>query len=126
MGNASYDVIGQVARFRLTGEHDLEDGVRRITDAIVLTKERGLDKLLVDITTITGVAAPAGGARVWVVGPWARAGRGSVRFALVTRPEFIAPDRFGIILGMSRGFIANIFESEARALEWLQRAGPRS
>lgn len=126
MGNASYEVIGQVARFQLTGEHDLEDGVRRITDAIVLTKERGLDKLLVDITTITGVAPPSVVARFWLVDEWARAGRGSVRFALVTRPEFIAPDRFGIILGMSRGFIANIFESEARALEWLQRAGPRN
>jgi hypothetical protein len=126
MGNASYEVIGQIARFRLTGEHDLEDGVRRITDAIVLTKERGLDKLLVDITAITGVAPPSVVTRFWLVDEWARAGRGSVRFAIVTRPEFIAPDRFGIILGMSRGFTVNIFESEAKALDWLQRDGPRS
>lgn len=121
MGEASFEVIGPIARFRLTGEHELENGVHLITDAIVRTKERGLDKLLVDITAISGVKPPSVDARYWLVDEWAQAGRGSVRFALVTRPEFISPDRFGIVFGMNRGFTSNIFESEVRALDWLQR-----
>lgn len=121
MGEASFEVIGRIARFRLAGEHELESGVHQITDAIVRTKEQGLDKLLVDITAIAGVAPPSVDMRYWLMSEWAQAGRGSVRFAIVTRPEFISPDRFGVVFGMNRGFTSNIFESEARALDWLQR-----
>ncbi|MGH8234130.1 MAG: hypothetical protein ACREPU_08030 [Rhodanobacteraceae bacterium] len=119
MGEASFEVIGQIACFRLTGEQVLESGVRLITDAIVRTKEAGLDKLLVDITAITGVEPPSINTRHWLMGEWARAGRSSVRAAIVVRPEFIDPDRFGVIAGMNAGFISNVFESEDRALDWL-------
>lgn len=53
------------------------------------------------------------------MGEWARAGRGSVRVAMVTRPEFIEPDRFGVIAGMNAGFVSNVFETEQQALDWL-------
>lgn len=120
MGDASFEVVGQIAFFRLTGEHVLEDGVHQITDAIGRTKQRGLDKLLVDITTITGVDPPTVDARYWLVEEWAQAGRASVRLALVTRPEFISADRFGVVFGMNRGFISNVFETQVRALDWLR------
>lgn len=119
MGEASFEVIGEVARFRLSGEQVLEDSVRQIADAIVHTKELGLDKLLVDVTTIAGVAPPGVATRHWFMGEWARAGRGSVRVAMVTRPEFIEPDRFGVIAGMNAGFVSNVFETEQQALDWL-------
>ena len=123
MGSASYEVVGQIACFRLAGEHELEDGVHRITDAILRTKQLGLDKLLVDITGITGVEPPSVDARYWLMSEWAGAGRGSVRVAIVTRAEFIAPDRFAVIFGMNRGFISNVFETADRALEWLHGPG---
>lgn len=123
MGSASYEVVGQIAYFRLAGEHELEDGVHRITDAIVRTKQHGLDKLLVDISGIVGVEPPSVDTRYWLMSEWARAGRGSVRVALVARPEFIAPDRFAVIFGMNRGFISNVFEAEDRALDWLHGPG---
>lgn len=119
MGEASYEVVGEVARFRLTGGQVLEDGVQQIADAIVRTKESGIDKLLVDITGITGVEPPGVNARLWLMGEWARAGRSSVRAAIVVRPEFIEPDRFGVIAGMNAGFISNVFETETQALDWL-------
>ncbi|TAN04799.1 MAG: hypothetical protein EPN36_07080 [Rhodanobacteraceae bacterium] len=119
MGEASFDVIEGVARFRLTGEQVLESGVRQIADAIVRTKQAGLDKLLVDIRHITGVQPPSVTTRLWLMGEWARAGRGSVRVAMVTRPEFIDPDRFGIAAGLNAGFSSNVFEAEDRALDWL-------
>lgn len=119
MGEASFEVVGAVARFRMTGTQVLEDGVRQIAEAIVRTKESGLDKLLVDIRHITGVEPPGVAARLWLMGEWARAGRSSVRVALVTRPEFIDPDRFGIAAGLNAGFSSNVFESESSALDWL-------
>lgn len=119
MGEASFEVVGAVARFRLTGEQELENGVRQIADAILRTREVGLDKLLIDITTITGVEPPSLSTRHWFMGEWARVGRGSVRAAIVVRPEFIDPDRFGVIAGMNAGFVSNVFESEDRALDWL-------
>jgi len=85
----------------------------------VRTKQSGIDKLLVDITGITGVEPPGVNARLWLMGEWARAGRSSVRAAIVVRPEFIDPDRFGVIAGMNAGFISNVFETEAQALDWL-------
>jgi hypothetical protein len=118
-GEALFEVIGEVARFRLTGEQVLEEGVHQIADAIIRTKESGLDKLLVDITAITGVEPPGVNTRYWLMGEWSRVGRGSVRVAMVTRPEFIDPDRYAVIAGMNAGFVNNVFETEAQALDWL-------
>ncbi|HEY8230853.1 MAG TPA: hypothetical protein VIG31_10420 [Rhodanobacteraceae bacterium] len=118
-GEALFEVIGEVARFRLMGEQVLEAGVHQIADAIIRTKESGLDKLLVDITAITGVEPPGVDSRYWLMGEWAKVGRGSVRVAMVARPEFIEPDRYGVIAGMNAGFVNNVFETEAQALDWL-------
>lgn len=119
MGGSSYEVIGGVAWFRLTGEQMLRDGVEEIADAIVRTKQSGLGKLLVDITTITGVEPPSLDMRFWLMGVWARAGRGAVRVAVVTRPEFMLADRIGVVIGLNQGFISNVFETETQALDWL-------
>ncbi|MDE2053776.1 MAG: hypothetical protein KGI62_03715 [Xanthomonadaceae bacterium] len=118
-GEALFEVDGEVARFRLAGEQVLESGVRQIADAIVRTREVGLDKLLIDITAITGVEPPGMDMRYWLMGEWAKAGRSSVRAAIVVRREFIDPDRIGVIAGMNAGFISNVFETEAQALDWL-------
>jgi hypothetical protein len=121
MGESSYEVIGDIAWFRVSGEQDFVDAVHRVTDAILRTKVRGLDKLLVDITDIAGIAPPSVENRFWLMGEWAKAGRGAVRLALVTRPEFISEDRFGIAFGMNQGFISNLFETREQALGWLSR-----
>lgn len=119
MGESSYVVIGEVAWFRLTGNHVLESGVRQVTDAIIRTKQRSLEKLLVDITTITGAEPPSLDKLYWLMGAWAHAGRSSVRVAIVTRPEFMRADRVGVAVGLKQGFSANVFETEKQALDWL-------
>ena len=127
MGRSSYTVVGDVACFCATGAQDFVDGVHQITDAIVRTKTLGLHKLLVDITAISGVEPPSVDNRFWLMGEWARAGRGTVRVALVTRPEFMSEERFGIAFGMNQGFMSHLFESRAPALEWLSGgAGARA
>lgn len=119
MGEASFEVVEGVAWFRMAGQQELEDGVQQIADAIARTKASGLDKLLVDIRRISGVQPPGVALRHWLMGEWAREGRASVRVAIVTRPEFIDPDRVGVIAGLNAGFVSNIFENDGRALDWL-------
>lgn len=119
MDRSAYEVLGDIAFFSLDGEHDLVGAVHLITDAILRTKAGGVDKLLVDITGISGVQPPSVEMRFWLMGEWAKAGRGSVRVAMVTRPEFMSEERFGIAFGMNQGFISNVFETRERALDWL-------
>jgi hypothetical protein len=121
MGGSSYEVVGDIAWFCISGEQDFVDAVHRVTDAILRTKVRGVDKLLVDITGISGIAPPSVENRFWLMGEWAKAGWGAVRLALVTRPEFISEDRFGVAFGMNQGFISNLFETREQALDWLSR-----
>lgn len=71
----------------------LADGVLQVADAIARTRRCGLDKLLVDVRRITGVDPPGIAVRHWMMGEWAREGRVGVHVAMVTRPEFIDPDR---------------------------------
>jgi hypothetical protein len=125
MGDSSYEVVGDVAWFCVSGELDFVNGVGMITDAILHTKELGVAKLLVDITRISGVAPPSVENRYWLMGEWAKAGRGSVRAALVMRREFMSEDRFGVAFGMNMGFISNLFETREQALAWLDD-GPES
>lgn len=119
MGESSFEVVGDIARFAAWGEHDYLQGVHLITDAILRTKTEGLGKLMVDILGITGVAPPSVEMRLWMMGEWANAGRGYVRMALVTRREFMSEERFGIAFGMNQGFISNLFDTQEQALAWL-------
>lgn len=119
MGPSSYTVIGDTAWFRASGRQDLVDGVHQVTAAILRAKPEGLGKLLVDVTGITGVDPPSVDMRFWLMGEFAKAGRGSIRMALVTRREFMSEDRFGIAFGMNQGFVSHLFETCEAALEWL-------
>lgn len=124
MGESSFEVVGDIAWFRASGEHDFVGGVNLVSDAIERTKALGLGKLLVDILNISGVAPPSVEMRLWMMGEWAKAGRATVRLAIVTRPEFMSADRFGIAFGMNKGFISNLFTTADRACAWLAD-GPR-
>lgn len=119
MGSSSYTVIGDTAWFCASGAQELVDGVHQIIAAMARAKSEGLGKLLVDITDITGVDPPSVDMRFWLMGEFAKAGRGSIRMALVTRREFMSEERFGIAFGMNQGFISNLFETREAALEWL-------
>ena len=120
MGETSFEVVGDIACFAATGEHEYVDGVHKITDAILRAKSLGISRLLVDILQIRGVAPPSVEMRLWMMGEWANAGRGYVRMALVTRREFMSEERFGIAFGMNQGFISNLFDTREQALAWLE------
>lgn len=119
MGESSFEVVGDVACFRASGEHKFVDGVHLVTDAILQAKSLGLGKLLVDILDISGVVPPSVEMRLWMMGEWANAGRGYVRLAIVTRREFMSEERFGVAFGMNQGFISNLFDTREQGMAWL-------
>lgn len=119
MGESSFEVVGDVACFRASGDHRFVDGVHLVTDAILRAKALGIGKLLVDILSISGIEPPSVEMRLWMMGEWANAGRGYVRMGLVTRREFMSEERFGIAFGMNQGFISNLFDTREQAKNWL-------
>lgn len=118
MPATAYELVGDVATFRLGPGHGLERGAQMIKDVIVQARDAGVDKLLVDITAIE-IGPPMVGDRHWVMTEWAAAGRGAVRLALVIRPEFKDPQNFGTAVARNHGFTLRGFTDEARARQWL-------
>lgn len=115
----SFEINHDVATLRIVGEHSLRQTVDAVTAAIGRVREQGADKLLVDITAISGFDPPTLAARHEFVEKWAEAGRSDVRLAMVVRPEFLDPDRFCVIRAANLGMAYNLFDNEERARAWL-------
>lgn len=75
--------------------------------------------LLVDASRVR-FAPPSLVDRLRMVREWAEAAEGRVRIAMLTRPEFIDPERFGIIAAGNFGLSAQVFDIEADAIAWLR------
>lgn len=120
MGEVSMESDGGVAVARLRGDYTLQSGVQCASDIIAAAVADGVGLLLIDFTAISGVTSPAPGDRHWLMTEWARLGRGAVRLALLIRPEFADPDKFGTAVGRSRGLDVKGFFDERKALDWLR------
>lgn len=118
MDAPSYEVVGDVARFRLTDTRGIENGVRLTALAIERAKEAGIRKLLIEISAIDA-GPPTIAERHWIISELAVAGRGAVRLAVLMRPKFIDPDDFGASVAIGRGLALREFASEVNALAWL-------
>ena len=115
----NFEILGDYVVFRPTGKVSLERAVEMVTDAIVFAREHRIRKLLVNTENLTGFEPPSLTARYFFVHDWARAAR-DVRVALVTIPERIDPQKFGITVAANCGVIAEVFTSEEDALKWLE------
>lgn len=118
MAATAYELVGDIATFRMGPGHGLERGVQRIKDVIAQARDAGVDKLLVDITGID-IGPPNVGERHWLMTEWASVGRGAVKVAIVIRPEFSDPQDFGTVVARNHGLNLRGFTDEARARQWL-------
>jgi hypothetical protein len=106
---------------RFSGEHVISDAAGRVTEYIVMARDRKLRKLLIDASKASLVGERTKAAQYFRVQEWARAAEGAVRLAMVLPPVNIDPQRFGVTVAQNSGLIGEVFTSEADALEWLQR-----
>src|SRR5512141_2779638 len=111
-----------ICRFRPQGECSLVDAVELIATAIAHCRERSLDKLLVNATSLVGVPIPSLCDRFLMVEEWAQEAKGMVAVALVVQPEYIHPGKFGVTVAANFGLMADVLTSETDALNWLLRS----
>lgn len=115
-----FEVMEDCAVFKPTGQVSIMQAARMVKSAIEFAREQGVRKLMVVITELTGFDPPNLGMRSLFVQEWVRAANGLVSVAMVARPEFIDPNKFGVIVATRAGMVCDIFESEENALAWLR------
>ncbi len=116
----AFEVRGDYALFRPTGQCTLKQAVDWVTSAIAFAREQRIRKLLAVTSDLSGFQPPSVGERYFFIQEWAQAARGFVRVAIVARPEMIDREKFGVTVAANVGLISDIFVSEQEALAWLQ------
>lgn len=117
------DVAEGIGYCRLSGNHGFQQSVKAIIEAIVTAREQGLRALLVNLMGARGFNPPSVTERHCMVRAWAEAAQGMLRGAIVVSPEFVDPEKFGVVAAANFGLVGNVFDSEAGALGWLEATG---
>lgn len=110
---------GARAVYRPVGSVSFDEVVALVRAAIAAARSNQARDLLVDATALTGFSSPDTFQRFLAVVEWAEEARGSVRLAMVARPEMIDPHKFGVTVAVNRGLVSNIFTTEREARAWL-------
>lgn len=90
-----------------------------MTRALRRAKAEGLGEALIDITAMTGFESPGPAYRRWLVRRWAEVAEDALRVAVVARAEHICPEKTGLLIAAEEGLGANICETTAKAIAWL-------
>ncbi len=117
----SIEVDDDCAYYRPVGKVTLEQGAELVDQAIAFARDRGIPKLLVNCTKLTGFPSPSLPERYFMVRGWATTAQSLVQVAMVARREMIDPEKFGITVARNAGLKAEIYPTETEALAWLQR-----
>jgi hypothetical protein len=116
-----FETVGERGYFRPRGAISLDHVVALIDAALGVACARGLREVVVNVTGLSGVAAPDIVTRYEFVRQWAQTVRGRVRLAVVAGPELIDREKFGVTVAANRGLQAEVFLSEDEAVAWLAR-----
>ena len=103
----------------------LREATDLVERAIAFACEQGLEDLLIDATGVSGFAPPTLSDKYGYTSRWAAAAGGKVRAAMIARPEWIDPQKFGVIVAANRGFAGNVFLTKAEAIAWLDEGAGR-
>lgn len=120
MSQLHFEHVGDIAIARPAGTQPFQQAVLMVKQTLATASERAYAKLLIDITGLNGFESPSIGDRHWMVREWAGATHGALVVAVVCAPEFIDPNKFGIVAAANFGLTANVFEHEADAIAWLR------
>jgi hypothetical protein len=114
------EISDGLCTFRPKGKHSLGEAVDLISAAISYCRDRGVQRLLVDVTGLTDVPVPTLVDRFLMVEEWAQAANGTVVVAMVASAEYIHPEKFGVKVALDFGLICDVYTTEREALIWLQ------
>jgi hypothetical protein len=108
------------ALFRASGQVTLEEGVEIVDSAIALARDRQIGKLVADVAGFSGFAPPNLAERYFFIRRWADTSRGLVSVVVITQPEMIDPEKFGVKVAANLGFKCEVFPTEAEAVAWIR------
>ena len=116
----SLEIGNGLCTYRPRGKHSLVEAVALISSAISDCRERGVNKLLIDVTGLTDLPIPTLVDRFLMVEEWAQVANGTVVVAMVAPSEYIHPQKFGVKVALHFGLICDVYSSEEDASKWLQ------
>lgn len=117
-----------VAVLHPRGRLSLVEATDLVSQAIAACRERLIAQLLVDSRDIVGLPIPSLIDRFLMAEDWAQAAHGQVHVSLVAAPEYVHPQKFGVMVARKLGLICNVHTSFEDARAWLaevrgERAG---
>jgi hypothetical protein len=107
-----------VARL-LSTQRVFDRAVERVAEFIRETVAKGQPHLLLDVRD-AAFQSPSVVDRMRMVRLWADAADGRLRMVVVARPEFIDPERFGVVAAANFGLTVQVFDREEEAFAWLR------
>jgi hypothetical protein len=107
------------AFYRPVSSLTFDEAVALVRAAIIAARMNHASDLLIDVTGLTGFESPGVGKRFFAVEEWAEEAGGTLPVAMVLRSAMIHPQRFGVTVGINRGFVSNVFLTEREACAWL-------
>jgi hypothetical protein len=113
-----FEVVDGYGCYRLSGHGSLEEAAGKVMEAFTFSREQGVRNLLVDTTNWTGHGPPTVTERFFFASAFAKVA-GTLKVALLVRPEMMRPDKFEVTVATNRGLDGNVFASESEALVWL-------
>jgi len=112
-----------ICQFRPRGESSLVEAVDLIGSAIAHCRWERVGQLLVNATGLVGVRIPSLVDRFLMAEEWAQEANSMVAVALVVHPEYIHPEKFGVVVAARFGLTLEVDASEINALAWLASVG---
>jgi len=107
-----------VARLQ-SAQRIFDRAVERVAQVIREMVAKGQPHLLLDVRD-AAFGSPSVVDRLRMVRQWAEAADGRLRIVVVARPEFIDPERFGVVVAANFGLTVQVFEREEDAFAWLR------
>jgi hypothetical protein len=114
-----FERVGRRGFYRPVAVVTFEQALTLCVNAMKYAREQELADLLLNSCGLTGFASPSIFERYELASQWAQAVGGTVRVALVCRPEVMDPQKIAVLMAQNRGVSGDVFLTEAAALEWL-------
>lgn len=112
--------VDGIAVARLEGRMTLQQAIRWIGETLAGARLFQYRRVMLVVTAADGFEVPSLAQRVEMIRGWADAAAGEVGMALVCRPEYIDPEKFGVKVAAGFGMNADVFDAEDAALAWLR------
>jgi hypothetical protein len=119
-----FEQIGTRGFYRPVGTVSFDRAVDMVAEAMQAARALGLADLLVNTQHLSGFPPPSIFARYELAVKWAKSAGGSLRVALVARPEIIDREKIGVLMAQNRGVRGDVFTSEPSAILWLDTGHP--